>query len=62
MSDLQTLPTLDQLAADPRRAQALAETVAFELLSRCLTVQGALLARLPRLPTAKRPIRAVRAS
>ena len=46
MSDLRPVPTLDQVAAEPERAQALSAPAAFELLSRCLTAQAALLARL----------------
>jgi len=46
MSDLRPVPTLDQVAAEPERAQALSAPAAFGLLSRCLTAQAALLARL----------------
>jgi hypothetical protein len=46
MGDRRPVPTLDQVAADPAQALALPMTTAFELLSRCLTVQGALVARL----------------
>ena len=46
MSDLRPVPTLDQLADEPARARALSAADAFGLLSRCLTAQAALLARL----------------
>jgi hypothetical protein len=46
MSDLRSVPTLDQLADEPERANALSAPAAFGLLSRCLTAQTALLARL----------------
>jgi hypothetical protein len=46
MSDLRPVPTLDQLTDEPERAQALSAPAAFGLLSRCLTAQATLLARL----------------
>jgi excisionase family DNA binding protein len=39
-------PTLDELGDTPAKAAALAPTAAAELLARCLSVQGVLIARL----------------
>jgi len=54
MSDLQTLPSLDELAADPSKVNVLAVEVVKQLLVRHATLGEVLLARLIAVPTPER--------